>query len=176
MITIIATADANEGGSSRTNGSSGRPSPSGRRPQDFYFDIKVTPLTEIRSPPTTSKKIKNRLRAFEMASLVLRDAPVVSYDPLDAYSNHVPRNYHPSTRPTSYTERPSSSSSREMLDFGNNSDSRMLSMRREKIRRESAAACDPSRHWGDLTHHHSSSELVVSVPTRPPTYSSKRSS
>lgn len=151
--------------------SSGSSSSSVRIPQDHYFDIQVTPLTDIKSPPSTPKNVRNRLRAFELASRALRDVPQVTYDPLDAYSNHdAPGECN--RRPSSFIER-KSKKSESVLDFGNHSDSRMLAMRREKIRRESKAVHDPSRHWGDLTHHNSSTSDVGLLPKSPPTYTKR---
>jgi hypothetical protein len=156
--------------SSRTSSSS----PIHHRPQDFYFDINVTPTrAEIKSPPLTSKKSKNRLRAFEMASRALRDEPSVLYDPLDVFSKHDPhcptKDCH---RPSSYNEQ--TTKPPEMLDFGNSSDSRMLYLRREEVRRDAMTSCDPSRHWGDLNHHQSSSEMALSRPPRSPATDTNR--
>jgi len=162
-------------GLSDRSSSSADSSLSPRRPQEFYYDIEVTPTTKAKISVLQAKKVKNRLRAFELASRVLRDEPVVEYDPLDAFSRHrhtsdQERNSH--LRPASYHETQAKVSS-EMLDVGNNSDSMVLQMRREALRRESITACDPSRScWGDLTHHRSP-RVLPTEPKTPPRYPRK---
>ncbi len=160
-------------GESNRNMAVGTSSLSSRRPpQDFYFDIDVSPRPDRNVSAGHSNQVKNRLRAFELASRVLRDIPDIEYDtmvPVDATNSRYSPDLHPSRRfdgTTSDHYRAKSSS--VSLDFGNNSDSRVLKVRRDNLRRESMSACDPSRGWGDLTYHQSFKALLASGPKSTP--------
>lgn len=140
-----------------------------RRPQEFYYDIEVTPRTEKEMLSPQSKKVKNRLKAFELASRALRDVPV-DYDPLGIFSGHRSSD-HPRDSPawTASDHQTRAKISEDMLDFGNNSDSRVIRMRREALRRKTMSKCDPSWAWGELTHHRSANTCSPE-PKIPPTY------
>lgn len=149
-----------------------------RTPQDFYFDIVVTPRPEQQIVSgAQSKKIRNRIRAFELASRTLRDVPDVEYDQtLNAHSSlrarpsyYEEQFFHPRTKNTTNSDHLRGRTSLpESIDFGNHSDSRVLQMRRDEVRREiMVSSCDhPSRgDWGDLTYHNSARN--VRFPVRP---------
>lgn len=155
---------------------------SSRRPQDFYYDIKFSPQPARRIPSSAQNKVvRNRLRAFEIASRVLRDAASCvddnedqrimiesDFQYLTVGDDH--HNQGSSDKAASDHIRGTKSYSTESLDFGNNSDSRVHKMRRDTLRREPVSGVGgPAREWGDLTYHNSSSQFTP-APKSPPRY------
>jgi hypothetical protein len=165
-ITIIKHAIMEQ--SDRSGSVEGSLSSSSRRPQDFHYDIKFTPQPETRRIPSAQNKaVRNRLRAFEIASRALRDASsCVEDEDFGSLLADSPSQKTPDKAASDHYR----AKRYESLDFGNNSDSLVvLQIRKENLRRKPVVDCGPAREWGDLTYHNSSADFTA-APSSPPRY------